>query len=77
MSENMGRTLTFAGNTRSPHSSGDNDGNRSVGGESAQWWPLCGAPHNGHYVTFQHNLGYDVTICNGKRFKIICSQCGY
>ena len=31
----------------------------------------------GHYVTFGHYLGNDVTIRNGKKFKIICSQCGY
>ena len=31
----------------------------------------------GHHVTFGHYLGNDVTIYNGKAFKIICSQCGY
>ncbi len=31
----------------------------------------------GHHVTFGHHLGNDVTIYNGKKFKIICSQCGY
>ena len=31
----------------------------------------------GHYVTFGHNLGNNITIYNGKEFKIICSQCGY
>lgn len=31
----------------------------------------------GHYVTFNHNLGNDITIYNGKEFKIICSQCGH
>lgn len=31
----------------------------------------------GHYVTFGHNLGNDITIYNGREFKIICSQCGY
>jgi hypothetical protein len=36
MSENMGRTLTLAGNARSAHSSGDNDRDRSVGTERAQ-----------------------------------------
>ena len=30
-----------------------------------------------HYVTFGTNLGNDITIYNGKKFKIICSQCGY
>jgi hypothetical protein len=33
--------------------------------------------HCGHHVTFGHFLGNDVTIRNGKEFKIICSQCGY
>ena len=31
----------------------------------------------GHHITFGHFLGNDITIFNGKRFKIICSQCGY
>ena len=31
----------------------------------------------GHHVTFGHNLGNDITIYNGRKFKIICSQCGY
>jgi hypothetical protein len=31
----------------------------------------------GHYVTFGHFLGNDITVYNGKKFKIICSQCGY
>jgi hypothetical protein len=31
----------------------------------------------GHYVSFGHNLGNDITIYNGREFKIICSQCGY
>ena len=31
----------------------------------------------GLYVTFGYNLGNDITIYNGKEFKIICSQCGY
>jgi len=31
----------------------------------------------GHYVTFGHNLGNNITIYNGKKFKITCSQCGY
>ena len=31
----------------------------------------------GHFVTFGNNLGNDVTIYNGKEFKIICSQCGH
>ena len=33
--------------------------------------------HCGHHVSFGHYLGNDVTIRNGKKFKIICSQCGY
>lgn len=31
----------------------------------------------GHHVTFGCHLGNDVTIYNGKKMKIICSQCGY
>ena len=31
----------------------------------------------GHHVTFNHALGNDITIRNGKHLKIICSQCGY
>ena len=31
----------------------------------------------GHYVTFGHFLGNNVTIYNGKKLKIICSECGY
>ena len=31
----------------------------------------------GHHVTFSHNLGNNITIYNGREFKIICSQCGY
>jgi len=31
----------------------------------------------GHHITFNHNLGNDITIYNGKELKIICSQCGY
>ena len=31
----------------------------------------------GHHVSFWHFLGNDVTIRNGKKFKVICSQCGY
>ncbi|MFC1827112.1 hypothetical protein ACFLZQ_04190 [Thermodesulfobacteriota bacterium] len=29
-----------------------------------------------HYVTFMEVLGNDVIIRNGKKFKIICTQCG-
>ena len=31
----------------------------------------------GHHVTFSYFLGNDITIYNGKKFRIICSQCGY
>ena len=30
-----------------------------------------------HHITFNHSLGNDITIYNGKKLKIICSQCGY
>lgn len=30
-----------------------------------------------HYVTFGQYLGNDVIIRNGKKLKIICTQCGY
>ena len=31
----------------------------------------------GHHITFGHYLGNDITIYNGKEFKIICSMCGH
>jgi len=31
----------------------------------------------GHYITFGHHLGNNITIYNGKELRIICSQCGY
>ena len=31
----------------------------------------------GHHVTFNHFLGNDITIYNGKELKITCAQCGY
>lgn len=31
----------------------------------------------GHYVTFGHFLGNDITIRNGKEPEITCAQCGY
>ena len=31
----------------------------------------------GHFITFGWYLGNDITIYNGKEFKIVCSQCGY
>ena len=33
--------------------------------------------HCGHHVTFGEILGNDVTIRNGKEFKIICTECWY
>lgn len=30
-----------------------------------------------HHISFGCFLGNDITILNGKRMKIICSQCGY
>ena len=33
--------------------------------------------HCGHHVTFGEILGNDVMIRNGKKFRIICIQCGY
>lgn len=31
----------------------------------------------GHYITFGHYLGNDITIRNGKTPEITCSLCGY
>jgi hypothetical protein len=31
----------------------------------------------GHFVSFGYYLGNNVTIYNGKKFKIICAECGY
>jgi hypothetical protein len=31
----------------------------------------------GHFVSFGHFLGNDITIINGKNPKIICSLCGH
>jgi hypothetical protein len=31
----------------------------------------------GHHVSLFHNLGNDITIINGREFKIICSLCGH
>ena len=31
----------------------------------------------GHHITWNHSLGNNITIYNGKELKIICSQCGY
>jgi hypothetical protein len=31
----------------------------------------------GHFVSFGHFLGNDITILNGKKPKIICSLCGH
>ncbi len=31
----------------------------------------------GHKVTFGTNLGNNIIIYNGKKFRIICTLCGY
>ncbi len=31
----------------------------------------------GHYVTFGHCLGNDITVRNGKTLVITCAECGY
>jgi len=31
----------------------------------------------GHHCTLGSHLGNDITIINGKEFKIICSRCGH
>ncbi|MCB2168402.1 MAG: hypothetical protein KQI78_12140 [Deltaproteobacteria bacterium] len=31
----------------------------------------------GHHVTFNHNLGNDIVIQNGKELAVICSLCSY
>ena len=31
----------------------------------------------GHHVSFGYFLGNNITIYNGKKFKVVCSQCGY
>lgn len=31
----------------------------------------------GHHITFGHNLGNNIIIYNGKKFRIICTLCGY
>jgi hypothetical protein len=31
----------------------------------------------GHFLTIGHFLGNNITIINGSKPKIICSQCGY
>ncbi|MFP4453711.1 MAG: hypothetical protein ACLFPI_10150 [Desulfobacterales bacterium] len=31
----------------------------------------------GHHITFGYHLGNDITIYNGRDFKITCSECGY
>ena len=32
----------------------------------------------GHHISFGHqNFGNDLTVRNGKDFKVICAQCGY
>ncbi len=31
----------------------------------------------GHRVTFNHFLGNNIVVINGKKLKIVCSDCGY
>lgn len=31
----------------------------------------------GHFISFGHYLGNDMTLYNGKTFTVICSQCGH
>lgn len=31
----------------------------------------------GHHITFNSELGNDLTIRNGRELKVICAQCGY
>lgn len=31
----------------------------------------------GHHITFGESLGNDLTVRNGKEFKVICAVCGY
>ena len=31
----------------------------------------------GHHVSFNHNLGNNVMIYNGKKLELICSLCSY
>ena len=31
----------------------------------------------GHHVTWNATLGNDITIYNGNKLKIVCSQCGH
>ena len=31
----------------------------------------------GHKITFNSDLGNDLIIRNGKKLKVICSDCGY
>jgi hypothetical protein len=31
----------------------------------------------GHHITFNQVLGNNLVILNGKRLRIICSECGY
>ena len=33
--------------------------------------------HCGHFVTWNHQLGNNVTILNGKKLRLICSMCGH
>lgn len=41
---------------------------------------LCGKKfvlQCGHHITFEEALGNDLTVRNGKDFKVICAVCGY
>ena len=31
----------------------------------------------GHHITFGELLGNDLTVRNGKDFRVICAECGY
>lgn len=31
----------------------------------------------GHHITFGEMLGNDLTVKNGKDFRVICAECGY
>ncbi|SHO52324.1 hypothetical protein [Desulfopila aestuarii] len=33
--------------------------------------------HCGHHITFGAMLGNDLTVKNGKEFRVICAVCGY
>jgi len=35
------------------------------------------ALHCGHHISFGEMLGNDLTVRNGKEFRVICAMCGY